>query len=140
MPIFVTTRICSDGTYLPSLAISKGRNTGNEFTQYRNLYTSKNKTAWMTSDKFLSYLQIEVPLLRSKHGSKPRKLIFVYDTFPGHKSDKITQYLKINNCAFEYVPPGCTSLLQPSDKNINFLPKQYLINKYEQMSIKIKTK
>ncbi|XP_066268105.1 tigger transposable element-derived protein 4-like [Branchiostoma lanceolatum] len=70
---------------------------------YRN-----NKTAWMTSDLFLEWLQT----LDRKMGQQNRRILLFADNAPSHPD------IELVNVELKFFPPNTTSKLQPMDQGI----------------------
>ncbi|XP_037576824.1 tigger transposable element-derived protein 6-like [Dermacentor silvarum] len=74
-----------------------------------------NKKAWMTSSIFTNFLQ----RLDNKMGAKARKILFM-DNAPCHPPDTTS----LRNVKVVFLPPNCTSCLQPLDAGIIKCVKQ----------------
>ncbi|XP_037290737.2 tigger transposable element-derived protein 4 [Rhipicephalus microplus] len=75
-----------------------------------------NRKAWMTAAKFAAYLQ----QLDSRMGAKDRKILLLLDNAPCHPTD--TSHLR--NVKVAFLPPNCTSQLQPLDAGVIKCMKQ----------------
>lgn len=75
-----------------------------------------NKKAWMTSSIFTNFLQ----RLDNKMGAKARKILLFMDNAPCHPPDTTS----LRNVKVVFLPPNCTSCLQPLDAGIIKCVKQ----------------
>lgn len=75
-----------------------------------------NRKAWMTAAMFSTYLQ----QLDSKMGAKNRKILLLLDNAPCHPSDMS----HLRNVKVVFLPPNCTSQLQPLDAGVIKCMKQ----------------
>ncbi|KAH7961476.1 hypothetical protein HPB52_009319 [Rhipicephalus sanguineus] len=104
-------------TLLPALVIGKFEKP-RCFKNLKRLpcqYTF-NRKAWMTAAKFAAYLQ----QLDSRMGAKDRKILLLLDNAPCHPTD--TSHLR--NVKVAFLPPNCTSQLQPLDAGVIKCMKQ----------------
>ena len=117
-----------DGTEkLPLLAIGKSakpqcfKNVKNLPVEYKS-----NKKAWMTGGIFTEW----VTKLDRKFSRENRKVLLIVDNCSAHDQDIAT---KLKSIKLEFLPPNCTSRLQPCDmgiiKNFKVLYRKRLLSK-----------
>lgn len=68
-----------------------------------------NKKAWMTKSIFTDFMI----KFNSRIKAEKRKVLVILDNFSGHD-----EHLKLSNIEMVYLPPNCTSILQPLDLGI----------------------
>ena len=60
-----------------------------------------------------------------------QKTILILDVSKGQITDKVTRFIKANNCVIVHVPNNMTDQFQPSDLNVNGDAKEFLKGKFE---------
>ena len=78
------------------------------------------ENAWMTENNFSSYID----KVFTKINKEKRRLI-IMDHCTSHDTDTISNILKSKNCDIIFIPKRMTNILQPQDRDINFLIKNY---------------
>ncbi|XP_050297254.1 tigger transposable element-derived protein 4-like [Anthonomus grandis grandis] len=75
-----------------------------------------NRRAWMTSDIFINYLKEWDEKLRRQK----RKILLLVDNCAAHPKN-----VDLTNIRLEFLPPNCTSVIQPMDQGIIKCLKTY---------------
>ena len=57
--------------------------------------------------------------------------MLIFDVFRGQITDKVTKFIKENNCVIVHVPNNMPDLFQPLDLNVNGHAKEFLKGKFE---------
>ena len=60
-----------------------------------------------------------------------QKAMLIFDVFKGQITDKVTKFIKENNCLIAHVPNNMTDQFQPLDLNVNRHAKEFLKRKFE---------
>jgi len=125
--VTVCLAIASNGMKLPPMLIFKGEKS---FTNplSKKMYVTQNQNGWMTETKMKEW--IEHILGKVKFPEKSVKLL-VLDKCSSHEKDSVKAALKEKTDYLEFIPAGCTSLLQPLDLVINKPCKDALQNYYD---------
>ena len=57
--------------------------------------------------------------------------MLIFDVFRGQITDKVTKFIKENNCVIVHVPNNMPDQFQPLDLNVNGHAKEFLKGKFE---------
>jgi len=116
----------NDGTKLPPVFVFKSRTTISN--ALKNKYKDKaliysNSTGWCVQNVLKDWLENIWLNLDLKENQKS---LLILDNFSVHKMPFVHTMIKEGGGFHEYIPPGCTGLLQPLDTHINKSYKDYM--------------
>ena len=60
-----------------------------------------------------------------------QKAMLIFDVFKGQVTNKVTKFIKENDCVIVYVPNNMTDQFQPLDLNVNGHAKEFLKKRLE---------
>jgi len=112
--VTVCLAVLSNGEKLPPLVIFSGKTPPtNPFKE--TMVLAVNKNAWITETLLLKWVNEIWNKVKFPPNSRPLLLL---DQCSTHKKPSISQSLKTNT-SLDYIPAGCTSIVQPLDLSIN---------------------
>jgi hypothetical protein len=104
------------GNKLPLTVIGKGK-TRRCLAGYQRpstgVFALTSINGWTTSDVMCSYLE---HLRRDIHPTDP--ICVIMDTYSAHRNDLVKARATELGIRLEFIPPGCTDLLQPLDRRV----------------------
>ena len=124
--VTVCLAVLDNGDKLPPLVIFAGK-TPPFNTHKKTLVVAANQNAWITEELMLKWVREIWNKAQFPANSKPLLLL---DHCTSHKKPSIGQTMK-KDTSLDYVPPGCTSLVQPLDLSINKPFKDSLRKSFE---------
>ncbi|KAL4512538.1 hypothetical protein ABPG72_020375 [Tetrahymena utriculariae] len=119
----------SNGFKLPILAIFK-QNSQQKIESINNekLVCTSNQSGWANEKIILNYLNKTI--FNLKHFEQIQ-FCFIWDQCPAHQSKEIKELFRKNNIELNFIPSGCTSLVQPLDVSLNKPFKNNMKLKFE---------
>jgi hypothetical protein len=111
------------GNKLPLTVIGKGK-TRRCLAGYRwpdGVFQLTSISGWTTSDVMCSYLHH----LRQIPEYADGPLVVILDTYSAHRTAAVKATAEELGIELEFIPPGCTDLLQPLDRRVFGVLKSY---------------
>ena len=107
---------------------------GVEFPDDWNVTYTANH--WSNESKATQHLQMVLfPYVEKRKVEfklpEDQKAMLIFDVFKGQITDKVTKFIKENNCLIAHVPNNMTDQFQPLDLNVNRHAKEILKRKFE---------
>lgn len=105
-----------------------------QFPEGWNITHSKNH--WSNEKTMLEFVdKVLFPYIqrvREEIGNSNQQALAIFDVFAAHKVPSIKEKLLTNNVTYVFVPPSCTSELQPLDLTFNSVVKLRMKNQFMQ--------
>lgn len=130
--------VTESGTMLPPQLIYAGVTAqchpSVQFPHGWNITHSKNH--WSNETTMLEYIDaVLLPYIkkvRQDIGKPNQQALAIFDVFAAHRVASVKEKLSTNNITYVFVPPSCTSELQPLDLTFNSAVKQRMKGKFMQ--------
>jgi hypothetical protein len=136
----VAQTVCSDGTILPPLIIFKTKTNlpSHLYEKYKGrVILRSNSSGWMSSKLMNEWIN---KIWDNIQVSENIQKILILDQFSGHRSAEVLKLLGELSLDTLYIPPGCTSLVQPLDTDLNKPWKNRLREKFHEWLIDVGSK
>ncbi len=120
--------ISSDGRKLPVYIIFKRKKLKTEYPYMRNIIATSNENGWITEKLMGDWIK----KIWNRTILNPSQLkMLILDKCSSHVRESVVKSITENGNYIDFVPAGCTSLVQPLDLVVNKPFKDHLRVLYE---------